>query len=109
MVIDPAAAEFIATVRRHGKFSVRKAKNDVLAGINLTATLLQNGFIKIGSSCKDAIREFGLYSWEKKSQEDKVIKENDHAMDDIRYFAYTILRWEPAVRDFLEGIRSEKA
>ena len=55
---------------------------------------MQAGRLKIGSSCKDAIREFGLYSWDDKSQEDKVIKENDHCMDDIRYFCYTVLARE---------------
>ena len=36
-----------------------------------------------------------MYKWDEKSTDkDKVIKENDHAMDDIRYFAYTILRDE---------------
>lgn len=103
VVIDPAAAEFIATVRRHGRFSVRKAKNDVLAGIALTSSLLQNGFIKIGSSCTDCIREFGLYSWDEKSETDKVLKVNDHTMDDVRYFAYTILRRDARVREFLRG------
>ena len=41
---------------------------------------------------KDTIREFGLYRWDDESGEDKVIKENDHAMDDIRYFTNTIMR-----------------
>lgn len=103
-VIDPAAAEFITTVRRRGRFSVRKAKNDVLPGISFTATMLQNGFIKIHSSCKASIKEFGLYSWDDKGQVDKVIKENDHAMDEIRYFANTILCREPAVLDFRRGL-----
>lgn len=107
VVIDPAAAEFIETVRRRGRFSVRKAKNDVLDGIRFTSSMLQNGFIKIGADCVDSIKEFGLYRWDDKGEVDKVIKENDHAMDDIRYFAYTILRREPAVRDFLEGFPNE--
>ena len=84
----------ITEIIRRGKYTVRKAKNDVLPGISYTAALLQAGRLKIGSGCKDAIREFGLYSWDDKSQEDKVIKENDHAMDDIRYFAFTVLRQE---------------
>ena len=109
VVIDPAAAEFIETVRRRGRFSVRKAKNDVLDGIRFTSTMLQNGFIKIGAGCTDSIKEFGLYRWDDKGEVDKVIKENDHAMDDIRYFAYTILRREPAVRDFVRGIDNESA
>ena len=104
VVIDPAAAEFITTVRRRGRFSVRKADNDVLDGIMFTASMLQNGFIKIGANCTAAIKEFSLYRWdEKKTDKDAVIKENDHAMDDIRYFAYTILEREPAVKDFKRG------
>lgn len=35
--------------------------------------------------------EFGLYRWDEKT-EDAVVKDNDHAMDDIRYFAYTVMR-----------------
>ena len=89
VIVDPSAASFIETIRRHGRFSVRKAKNDVLDGIRLTATLLKNGVIQINSSCKDAIREFGLYIWDEEATEDKPKKENDHAMDDIRYFCST--------------------
>lgn len=92
VIVDPSAASFIETIRRHGMFSVRKAKNDVLPGIRLTASLLQRGRIKILRCCENAIREFGLYSWDSKAQEDKVVKENDHAMDDIRYFAMTVMR-----------------
>ena len=42
---------------------------------------------------KDIIREFSLYRWDdKKSREkDTVIKENDHAMDDMRYFVNTAM------------------
>jgi hypothetical protein len=40
----------------------------------------------------DAIREFGLYRWDEKKTVDSVVKENDHAMDDIRYFCSTIMR-----------------
>nr|DAE37676.1 MAG TPA: large terminase [Bacteriophage sp.] len=91
-IVDPSAASFITALRRRGNFSVREAKNDVLDGIRLTYRMLKNGQIKIHRDCKDAIREFGLYRWDEKSTTDKPIKENDHAMDDIRYFANTILR-----------------
>ncbi len=94
VIVDPSAASFIETIRRHGLFSVRKAKNDVLPGIRLTATLLRRGKLKILRCCTDAIREFGLYSWDSDATEDRVIKDNDHAMDDIRYFVMTILRKE---------------
>lgn len=92
VIVDPSAASFITALRRRGNFSVREAKNDVLDGIRLTYRMLKNGQIKINKNCKDAIREFGLYRWDDKSTTDKPIKENDHAMDDIRYFANTILR-----------------
>lgn len=92
VIVDPSAASFIATIRKHGRFSVRKARNKVLPGIRLTATMLKAGAIKIGSNCTDAIREFGLYRWDEKGEVDKPIKENDHAMDDIRYFCSTVMR-----------------
>lgn len=94
VVIDPSAASFITEIVRRGKFAVRRASNDVLPGIRFTAALLQAGRLKIHEDCRDAIREFGLYCWDERAASDRVIKENDHAMDDIRYFAYTILRRE---------------
>lgn len=92
VVIDPSAASFIEVIRRHKRFRVQKAVNDVIPGIATTARYIQDGTIKVHRCCKDAIREFGLYRWDEKSTEDKPIKENDHAMDDIRYFTMTILR-----------------
>lgn len=94
VVVDPSAASFIECIRRHGKFRVWEADNDVLNGIRVTASLLNAGMVKIHESCKDSIREFGLYRWDEKKNSDAVLKENDHAMDDIRYFCYTILARE---------------
>lgn len=108
VIVDPSAASFIATIRRHGRFSVRKAKNDVLLGIRITATLLKAGIIRIGANCKDAIREFGLYRWEEKGEVDKPVKENDHAMDDIRYFCATVMRRDTDVRRLLGGAYDEE-
>lgn len=92
VIVDPSAASFIEVIRRHGKFRVKKAVNDVIPGIITTARYLQDGTIKIHRCCKDAIREFGLYRWDESKTEDTPIKENDHAMDETRYFAMTILR-----------------
>ena len=92
VVVDPSAASFIATIRAHGKFSVRKARNEVLNGIRLVATLLQEGALQFTPECKDSLREFSLYRWEENGETDRVCKENDHAMDDIRYFCATVLR-----------------
>ena len=92
VVVDPSAASFIETIRRHKRFSVRKAVNDVIPGIITMARYLQDGTMKIHRSCKNTIREFGLYRWDENATEDKPIKENDHCMDSARYFVMTILR-----------------
>ena len=92
VIVDPSAASLIASIRRRGRFCVRKARNQVLPGIRLVASLLKAGVLQISPSCRDTIREFGLYRWEDNGQQDGVVKENDHAMDDIRYFCASVLR-----------------
>lgn len=92
VIVDPSAASFIEVIRRHRRFPVRKARNDVLPGILTTARYLREGVIRIHRDCANAVREFGLYRWDERASEDRPVKENDHAMDDIRYFAYTVLR-----------------
>ena len=92
-IIDPSAASFITALKRRG-FRVQQADNAVLDGIRRTAVYLKNGNIKIHRCCTDAIREFGLYRWDDKKTEDAVVKDNDHAMDDIRYFCSTIMKYK---------------
>ena len=101
VVVDPSAASFIEVIHRHHRFSVRKAVNDVVPGIATTARYLQDGTIKIHRDCKDEIREFGLYRWDEKSNEDRPIKENDHAMDETRYFVMTILRYKAGKEKYI--------
>ena len=91
VIVDPSAASFIECIRRHGEFRVKPAINSVIDGIRITSSLLNAGMIRIDPSCKDCIREFGLYRWDEKKTADTVLKENDHAMDDIRYFVSTVL------------------
>lgn len=90
-VVDPSAASFIAALRKSG-VKVKKAKNDVLDGIRLTSTKLALGEIKILKGCKHTLEEFTVYSWDEKKSEDVPIKENDHCMDAMRYFVYTVVR-----------------
>ena len=68
------------------------ARNDVLDGIRQVAAALKAGQLCICDTCADAMREFALYRWSSDSTRDAPIKENDHAMDDIRYFTATILQ-----------------
>jgi PBSX family phage terminase large subunit len=108
IVIDPSAASFSECIRRHGKFAVWKANNDVLDGIRLTASCIKSGRIKFHESCTHAFDEFGLYSWDKDAAEDKVIKENDHVLDAVRYFVMTVLRREIAVENPMYASSSVK-
>ena len=91
VIADPSAASFIECIRRHGKFTVVKADNDVLTGIRRVSSALKREKIMFHESCHDTFREFALYCWNEKSGGDIPLKENDHAMDDIRYFVSEML------------------
>ncbi|WP_426447589.1 PBSX family phage terminase large subunit [Paenibacillus sp. S-38] len=94
IIIDPSAASFIATIQKHGRFGVIKAKNDVLEGIHAVAMELNAGTIKYNDICKETIREYSSYIWDEKAAdrgEEKPVKQNDHHMDGDRYFVYTIV------------------
>lgn len=93
VIVDPSAASFKECIRRHGKFHVWDAQNAVLDGIRYTATLLQAGRLLFDGSCTNTFNEFGAYCWDDSNpSEDAVIKENDHSMDQVRYFAMTVMR-----------------
>lgn len=94
VVVDPSAASFIEALHRTKRYTVMQANNDVIDGIRRVSRYLQNGNIKIHSGCENTIAEFGLYRWDDKQTKDAVVKDNDHAMDDVRYFANTILRYK---------------
>ena len=92
VIVDPSAASFIEVLKRHG-WRVQKADNDVLSGIRLTSDCLKEGKIVICEGCKDCLREMDEYVWDLGSEaKDRVKKENDHAMDDMRYFVTTVLK-----------------
>ena len=91
VIVDPSAASFMEVLRRRG-WQVMKADNDVLSGIRLTSDALKDGRIIICEGCDDCIREMDEYVWDlRDGQKDRVKKENDHAMDDMRYFVSTVL------------------
>ena len=91
VIVDPSAASFMELLRRKG-WRVQKAQNDVLSGIRLTSDLLKAGSVVICEGCDDCIRELDAYVWDLNSgAKDRVKKEHDHAMDDMRYFVSTVL------------------
>ena len=90
VIVDPSAASFIEVLRRNG-WKVRKADNDVISGIRKTADALKEGRIVICERCTDCLREMDLYVWDLEAGGDRVVKKNDHAMDDMRYFVTGVL------------------
>ena len=94
VVVDPSAASFMECVRRHGKFRIISARNDVTDGIRKVQSAFRQGRILVSPRCKAAIREFSLYRWDEGAVKDVPRKEHDHAMDEIRYFVSTVLNEE---------------
>lgn len=104
VVVDPSAASFIELIKRKGEFFVIPAKNSVTDGVRQVSTALKEGRVRICKNCVDSVREFSLYRWAL-SGEDIPVKENDHAMDDIRYFVTTILN---SGDDFLVAVAADR-
>ena len=105
VVVDPSAASFITALRQAG-VPVVKANNDVLSGIRITASLLKSGRLRICRGCEDCLRERALYRWDESSGgRDSPRKEDDHAMDDMRYFAATVAAPAGERRRVLRGQR----
>ena len=86
VIVDPSAASFIEVIQRHGRYTVVRADNNVIDGIRKTSQALKNREIIICDTCTDSMREFSLYRWDENKPSDTVVKRDDHAMDDIRYF-----------------------
>lgn len=94
IIIDPSASSMIETIQKYGKYAVVRADNDVLNGIQDVTKFLNAGALYFHKSCKNTFEEFETYSWDEDKPEDAVIKENDHSMDQLRYFCRTALRNE---------------
>ncbi len=62
------------------------ARNPVTAGIHRTLTRLQTGQLRVFNTLVCWLKEFRLY---RRNEKGKIIKENDHLMDDTRYLMYT--------------------
>ena len=93
VIVDPSAASFIEVLRRRG-FQVVRANNDVADGIRVTSDLLKKRRIVICRTCGDCLREMELYCWDERGGRGAPRKENDHAMDDLRYFAMDAVKGE---------------
>lgn len=90
--IDPSAASFKLELGREGIYNLYDAENEVLDGIRLVSKFLSNGTLKICKKCDSLIKEIQGYVWDPKcakTGEDKPLKENDHAIDSVRYCMFS--------------------
>jgi len=88
VAVDEAAAGLIADLRNNG-IPAKGAKGKVFGGITAIQDRLKiQGDnlprLTVEPTCTNTINEFESYVW--KPEKDEPIKENDHAMDAIRYF-----------------------
>jgi PBSX family phage terminase large subunit len=88
---DPAEPDRLDIARKLG-LNVREVSKDVEAGIDCVRELLKQGRIHVHSSCLNLIQEFETYMYPEKKPEhnepELPIKENDHALDEIRYVLF---------------------
>jgi PBSX family phage terminase large subunit len=88
---DPESPSAIAALRAKGVNvrDVLKNKDSITSGINVVRELFLNNRLKVHSSCISLIEELESYSYPEKrdgfNEEEKPIKENDHALDALRY------------------------
>ena len=83
--IDPSAKGYIDDLHRDG-YPAIGAVNDVLVGIQRVRGVLASGF-SIDPACSNTIDEFGMYAYpdNPRVETDKPVKDNDHALDALRY------------------------
>lgn len=62
---------------------IETAQNTVEAGIYECWQRMSSGRFKVFKSCQNWLYEFRLY---RRNEKGKIVKENDHAMDEMRYF-----------------------
>lgn len=83
---DPAEPASIEHLSR-ADLSTQKADNDVMPGIQHIASLRER--LRVHESCQNLRNEFAQYQYKDTGESDDVLKENDHAMDALRYGLFT--------------------
>jgi len=114
---DPESPSAIEVLNKKGiaVVEVVKNKDSIQNGINRVRQLLKMGKLHIHKSCVNLISEFETYSYPEKrpdsNEYENPIKENDHALDALRYALTTnrndnVISAEQRARQFLESKRN---
>ncbi len=95
---DPAEPDRIQEIKKAG-FNCKDVSKDIVKGIDAVRTLFKQGRIHIHKRCRNLILELETYSYPEKkpnkNENETPIKENDHAVDALRYALYS----EPKVQE----------
>ena len=85
---SPSAIKELENQRQNVR-EVIKGKDSIKSGIQKVRELLKAGRLKVNRKCVNLIHEFETYSYddsqESRDMKEKPIKENDHALDALRY------------------------
>ncbi len=88
---DPAEPDRNEEARRAG-LNVREVSKEIEAGISCVQDIIKQDRLHVHVSCVNLIQEFETYSYPDKkpdkNEPELPIKENDHAMDELRYVIY---------------------
>lgn len=114
---DPESPSAIEVLNSKGisVVEVVKNKDSIQTGINKIRELFKRGKLRIHKSCVNLINELETYSYPEKRQGaneyENPIKENDHALDALRYALSTnnannVMTAEQRARNFLEARRN---
>lgn len=97
-IVDADRTQFITQYRQHG-FTIDLPDKEVYSGVNSVYTRLQAGTLKIFASCVAIFEEYRLYQRDKHG---RIVKENDHLLDALRYLVHSGLamaKTPPPVKD----------
>lgn len=92
---DPASPEAIKhlTDKHLNVYEVSKGKDSIATGIAIVRELFKQGRIRIHENCKNLIWELETYAYperrENNNEAEVPLKENDHAVDALRYCLMT--------------------
>lgn len=88
---DPAEPDRIEILRKSG-LNCREVSKDIVAGVDRVRELFKQNRIHISPECKNLIHELETYRYPEKKPDqneiEKPVKENDHALDALRYALY---------------------
>ena len=89
---DPENAGGIAELRRRevNVREVKKGKGSIVEGIQMIRELFLNKRLFINKRCVNLISEFESYAYREDSKDEVPVKENDHAIDALRYVVLSL-------------------